>query len=310
VEHSAGQRASRRRVAKIARVALNVTDLQRIREIDPFLLETLETPSVREFSESYLSRTREGMWADSRDALEPLALDSRDRVLDVGCGTGELSRVLATESPGEVIGCDADSDLLAVASEHVPTVAGDAVQLPFPDDTFDLVVCQALLINLPDPTAALEEFARVSTDLVAAVEPDNAAVEIDSSVDAEGRLERRARRAYLEGVDTDVALGAGARDAFETAGLEVLETRRYDHVRTVEPPYSDGALMAARRKATGDGLADDRETILSGAVTESEYDDLRSSWREMGRTVVEQMGAKEYRRAETVPFFVTVGRVA
>ena len=224
---------------------------------------------MREFSESYLSRTREGMWADSRDALEPLALDSRDRVLDVGCGTGELSRVLATESPGEVIGCDADSDLLAVASEHVPTVAGDAVQLPFPDDTFDLVVCQALLINLPDPTAALEEFARVSTDLVAAVEPDNAAVEIDSSVDAEGRLERRARRAYLEGVDTDVALGAGARDAFETAGLEVLETRRYDHVRTVEPPYSDGALMAARRKATGDGLADDRETILSGAVTES-----------------------------------------
>ncbi|MFB1065757.1 class I SAM-dependent methyltransferase [Natrinema sp. H-ect4] len=265
---------------------------------------------MREFSESYLSRTREGMWADSRDALEPLALDSRDRVLDVGCGTGELSRVLATESPGEVIGCDADSDLLAVASEHVPTVAGDAVQLPFPDDTFDLVVCQALLINLPDPAAALEEFVRVSTDLVAAVEPDNAAVEIDSSVDAEGRLERRARRAYLEGVDTDVALGAGARDAFETAGLEVLETRRYDHVRTVEPPYSDGALMAARRKATGDGLADDRETILSGAVTESEYDDLRSSWREMGRTVVEQMGAKEYRRAETVPFFVTVGRVA
>lgn len=265
---------------------------------------------MREFSESYLSRTREGMWADSRAALEPLALDSRDRILDVGCGTGELSRVLAAESPGEVIGCDVDLDLLAAASEHVPTVAGDAVQLPFPDDTFDLVVCQALLINLPDPAAALEEFARVSTDLVAAVEPDNAAVEIDSSVDAEDDLERRARQAYLDGVDTDVALGADARRVIEAAGLEVLETRRYDHVRTVEPPYSDGALTAARRKATGDGLADDRETILSGAVTESEYDDLRSSWREMGRTVVEQMGTQEYRRAETVPFFVTVGRIA
>ncbi|QLK27315.1 methyltransferase domain-containing protein [Natrinema zhouii] len=269
---------------------------------------------MREFSESYLSRTREGMWADSRAALEPLALDSRDRILDVGCGTGELSRVLREETADDttVVGCDADLELLEVArgDDPVPVVAGDALRLPFPDNSFDLVICQALLINLPDPAAALEEFARVSTDLVAAVEPDNAAVEIDSSVDAEDDLERRARQAYLDGVDTDVALGADARRAIEAAGLEVLATRRYDHVRTVEPPYSDGALTAARRKATGDGLADDRQTILSGAVTESEYDDLRSSWREMGRTVIEQMGTQEYRRAETVPFFVTVGRIA
>ncbi|QCS41579.1 class I SAM-dependent methyltransferase [Natrinema versiforme] len=265
---------------------------------------------MREFSESYLSRTRAGMWADSRAALEPLALESRDRVLDVGCGTGELSRVLAAESPGEVIGCDADSDLLAAASEHVPVVTGDAVRLPFPDDAFDLVVCQALLINLPEPAAALAEFARVSRDLVAAVEPDNAAVEVDSSVDAEDDLERRARRAYLDGVRTDVSLGADAREAFETAGLEVCETRRYDHVRTVEPPYGEPALVAARRKATGAGLADDRETMLSGALTEAEYDDLRGSWREMGRTVIDQMEAGKYRREEAVPFFVTVGRVS
>ncbi|ELY68122.1 class I SAM-dependent methyltransferase [Natrinema versiforme] len=263
---------------------------------------------MREFSESYLSRTREGMWADSRVALEPLALESRDRTLDVGCGTGELSRVLAAESPGEVIGCDADADLLAAASEHVPVVAGDAVQLPFPDDAFDLVVCQALLINLPEPAAALAEFARVSSDLVAAVEPDNAAVEVDSSVDTEDDLERRARRAYLDGVQTDVSLGADAREAFEEAGLEVCDTRRYDHVRTVEPPYGEPALVAARRKATGAGLADDRETMLSGALTEAEYDDLRGSWREMGRTVIDQMESGEYRREEAVPFFVTVGQ--
>ncbi|SEW12086.1 class I SAM-dependent methyltransferase [Natrinema salifodinae] len=264
---------------------------------------------MREFSESYLSRTREGMWDDSRLALEPLALESRDRILDVGCGTGELSRVLAAESPGEVVGCDADPALLAAASEHVPTVAGDALRLPFADDAFDLVVCQALLINLPEPAAAVAEFARVSTDLIAAVEPDNAAVEIDSSVDAEGRLERRARRAYLDGVNTDVALGADAREAFQNAGLEVLETRQYDHVRTVEPPYGEGALTAARRKATGDGLADDRETMLAGELTAGEYDDLRGAWREMGRDVIEQMRDREYRREEVVPFYVTVGRV-
>ncbi|QFU81436.1 class I SAM-dependent methyltransferase [Natronorubrum aibiense] len=269
---------------------------------------------MREFSEDYLRRTRSGMWDDSRVALEPLEVDSHDLILDVGCGTGELSRVLRDEAAdgATVVGCDADRDLLAVAATHeepIPVVAGDALRLPFPDDAFDLVVCQALLINLPDPAAALREFARVSSDRVAAIEPDNAAVEVDSSVDAEGRLERRARQAYLDGVPTDVALGADAREAFETAGLEVTATRRYDHVRTVEPPYSEGALLAARRKATGAGLADDRETMLAGALTEAGYDDLRGSWRRMGRDVITQMEAREYRREESVPFFVTVGRV-
>lgn len=265
---------------------------------------------MRTFSEAYLERTRRGMWED-RQALEPLDLEARERVLDVGCGTGELSRVLREGTPAEatVIGCDADRDLLAVAAEHVPVVAGDALRLPFSDDAFDLVVCQALLINLPDPAAAVAEFARVSSDLVAAVEPDNGAVEVDSSVDAESGLERRARRAFIDGSTTDIALGSDAREAFETAGLEILETRRYDHVRTVEPPYDEAALAAARRKATGSGLADDRETMLAGSMTEGEYDDLRRAWRAMGRDVVEQMGDRTYRRREAVPFFVTVAGV-
>ncbi|ELY58609.1 class I SAM-dependent methyltransferase [Natronococcus jeotgali] len=263
---------------------------------------------MREFSEDYLERTREGMWDDSRRALEPLALGSRERVLDVGCGTGELSRVLAAESAGEVVGCDADPALLERAREHVPVVAGDALRLPFPDDAFDLVVCQALLINLPDPEAAIREFARVSSDLVAAVEPDNGAVAVDSSVPSEERLEDRARRAYLEGVGTDVALGADACDAFDEAGLEVLETRRYDHERTIEPPYGDAALTIAQRKATGAGLADDRETMLEGEMSGEEYDALRSEWRSMGRDVIEQMEDRSYRRREEIPFFVTVGR--
>ncbi|WP_276254398.1 class I SAM-dependent methyltransferase [Halomontanus rarus] len=291
---------------------------------------------MREFTADYLTRTREGMWEDSQDALEPLALEDRERVLDVGCGTGELTRVLDARCPGDVVGCDADRRLLAAARErtrnleregedesegepedrrdrnerdHGPVVAGDALRLPFPDDTFDLVVCQALLINLPDPAAAVEEFARVSSDLVAVIEPDNSGVIVDSSVDAEAPLERRARRAYLEGVETDVALGASAREVFEDAGLEVLETRRYDHDRTIEPPYDEGALTVAKRKASGSGLADDRATMLAGELTEEGYDRLRAEWRSMGRDVIEQMGDREYRRREVVPFYVTVGTV-
>jgi SAM-dependent methyltransferase len=262
---------------------------------------------VRRFSADYLETTRTGMWADSRDALADLAIDDCERILDAGCGTGELTRVLREESDATVVGLDADAALLE--SVAGPTVRGDATRLPFDDDTFDLVVCQALLINLPDPVAAVREFARVASERVAAVEPNNGAVTVESTVDSEPRLARRARRRFLDGVQTDVELGADAADAFERAGVTVVSTRRYDQELTVEPPYGKQAVRAARRKATGEGLASDRETILDGETTPAEYDALREQWREMGRVVVSQMQTDDYERRETVPFFVTVGRV-
>ncbi|WP_458206115.1 class I SAM-dependent methyltransferase [Haladaptatus sp. NG-SE-30] len=263
---------------------------------------------MREFTADYLQQTREGLW-ESREALRDLKLDTRQRVLDVGCGTGELARVLATETSGDVIGVDADPRLLAVAREHVPVVAGDANRLPFPDDSFDLVVCQALLINLPDPERTVEEFTRVSSGLVAAIEPDNSAVSVESTVSQESELSRRAREAYVAGVNTDVTLGGeGTRDAFHAAGLDDVSTRTHHHAKTVEPPYSERDLEDAKRKATAGALAD-RHDMLVGPLDPNEYDRLRTDWREMGRAVIDQMQADEYRRAEVVPFYVTTGKV-
>lgn len=262
---------------------------------------------MRQFSADYLETTRQGMWQGSREALADLDLASRDSVLDVGCGTGVLTRVLREECPGQVVGLDADPALLEAVEP--PVVRGDATRLPFRDDAVDLVVCQALLINLPDPVVAVEEFARVAADAVAVVEPDNSAVTVDSTVDGEPALARRARELYLDGVGTDVALGASAADLLDAAGLDVVSTRRYDQVRATAPPYSEPALADARRKATGDALADDRAEILAGEASEADYDELRQAWRSLGRDVIEQMQADDYERTETVPFFVTVGRV-
>ncbi len=300
---------------------------------------------MRRFDADYLRDTRRGMWEDT-SALADLRLGSRDRVVDVGCGTGELSAVLRAETDATVVGVDADPDLLRVArdgprseratdadvgetesdptrtatdasastgagtgtSGPFPVVRGDALSLPLRDDAADLTTCQALLVNLPEPVRAVAELARVSSDLVAAVEPDNAAVSVESTVANEAALERRARAAYLAGVSTDVTLGA-AGDLFRGAGLSVVSTRRYDHVRTVEPPYDEANLRAARRKATGAGLADDRATMLAGGLSPTAYDDLRAEWRAMGRAVVRAMERGDYRRRETVPFHVTVGRV-
>ena len=263
---------------------------------------------MRRFDADYLEATRRGMWADSREALADLDLAGRERILDVGCGTGELTRVLGEESGADVVGADVDPALLSAASAVAPVARAEATRLPFRAGAFDLVVCQALLINLPDPVAALREFARVSGEFVAAIEPDNGAVSVDSTVPAETRLSRRARERFLDGVGTDVTLGADAADPFAAADIEVVSTRRYDHELTTEPPYSETAVEAARRKATGADLDDDRETMLAGDTTEAEYDRLWSDWRSMGREVVDQMQDREYERRETVPFYVTVGR--
>ncbi|MFB6142246.1 MAG: class I SAM-dependent methyltransferase [Halorientalis sp.] len=261
---------------------------------------------MRRFSAEYLRATRAGMWAD-RSALAPLELDSRERVLDVGCGTGAFTDVLRAETDSTVVGLDADAALLSRVAP--PVVRGDALSLPVPDGAFDLVVCQALLVNLPDPGAAVREFARASSALVAAVEPDNAAVTVESTVDEEARLAARARDLYLDGVETDAALGADAADLFAEAGMSDVSTRRYEHERVTAPPYSDDDLTAARRKASGEGLASDRATLLAGDATTADVDALREAWRAMGREAVAQMQAGEYRRRETVPFYVTTGRV-
>ena len=265
---------------------------------------------MRRFSADYLRRTRAGLWS-SREALDALALPSRDRILDVGCGTGELTRVLAAEAGDdcEVVGIDADHALLRVARQEtgLPVAVGDALCLPLRDDAVDLVTCQALLVNLPDPAAALREFRRVATDAVAAIEPDNADVAVESTVDREVDLERRVREAYLHGVGTDVAPGDRIEEAFAAAGLVDVRTRRHYHRKVIEPPYDEADLRDATRKATGAGLAD-HEAELRRAVGD-EYDDLRTAWRAMGREVVEAMQEETYRRAEVVPFDVTVGRV-
>lgn len=261
---------------------------------------------MRRFSADYLEDTRRGLW-DDREALDDLDLANRNRILEVGCGSGEFTRVLREESDAEVVALDADRRLLDHVTDAVGVV-GDAARLPFVDDAFDLVIAQALLINLPNPEVAVREFARVSNEFVAVIEPDNRGVKVTSTVDSEAALAKRAREAFMSGVDTDVELGHGATDLFEAAGLELVSVRYHPHRRRIEPPYSEAAVTGAAKKARGDRLTDHREVLLQG-FPEGGFDEFRSDWRAMGRAVVEQMQAKEYEREEVTPFYVTVGSV-
>lgn len=105
--------------------------------------------------------------------LEHVPLRPAMRALDIGCGTGfpaiELAERLGPDS--RVHGLDPWAAALARARAkaaargvaHVVFDAGDAGRMPYADRSFDLVVSNLGLNNLPDPDAALAEVARVLT---------------------------------------------------------------------------------------------------------------------------------------------------
>lgn len=101
--------------------------------------------------------------ADLPGKILDVAGDVRaNRVLDVGCGTGELCRLLS-ERGAFVTGVDLCSNLLARARREAPRsfCSADAERLPFQKAGFDLATSLLLLHYLPDPRRALFEIARV-----------------------------------------------------------------------------------------------------------------------------------------------------
>nr|WP_041833102.1 demethylmenaquinone methyltransferase [Actinoplanes sp. N902-109] len=93
-----------------------------------------------------------------------LALRPGERVLDVGAGTGVSTEELE-RSGAYAVGADLSTGMLRVgrrSGRQVPLVAGDALKLPFGDETFDAVTISFALRNVADTGAALRELARIT----------------------------------------------------------------------------------------------------------------------------------------------------
>jgi len=102
--------------------------------------------------------TREYPWPEVTEFVEEQTKSKSARVaLDIGCGNGRHSQLLATHT-AHVIGVDASQSLLSFARDRAKTrgydtqfmtVNGDAAMLPLHDDTVDLAVYVATLHHLP-----------------------------------------------------------------------------------------------------------------------------------------------------------------
>lgn len=119
-----------------------------------------------------------------------------DLSLDVACGPGELVLGLAARVKF-ARGIDLTQEMLHQAQEfqrerNIANAAfdrGEAEQLPYPDDTFDLVTCQCSFHHMPKPGLALREMVRVTKPDGRLMVIDPVAPESDSKFDLHNRIE-------------------------------------------------------------------------------------------------------------------------
>lgn len=195
-----------------------------------------------------------------RIVLPLMAIPQGGQVLDVGCGYGGLSLLLAGKRPDlRITGVDPELGMLESAAQSAAQLGlknltfaqGDGRQLASSDDRFDLVVCQTVLTHVADPPAVIAEMARVLKPggvLMAAEYSVVGPYVAWNSAQAPGRdeawyeryfhlsrLRIRGKKALGRGDDN---LGVQIPMLVANAGLDVFDVRLNDRALTVIPPYN------------------------------------------------------------------------
>jgi ubiquinone/menaquinone biosynthesis C-methylase UbiE len=198
-----------------------------------------------------------------------------DDVLDVACGTGIVARTAAerTGPAGRVVGLDLNEAMLTVARRVRPDLdwrQGDAASLPFPDEAFDVALCQSGLMFVPDAAAAVGQMARVvrpggrvaaqvwsSLDRQTAIQPLAEAVSRHAGPDAVGLVST-----YFRLGDREHFTGQ-----FTRAGLRVTDVRTLPV--TVQAPSVDDYITT-----------EIESTPLIDRISEEVYRRIREEARE------------------------------
>lgn len=213
----------------------------------------------------------------SRPFLERYADRAFDLAVDLGCGPGHTTRLLAALlRPRRTLGLDQSAAFVDLAAAHAPAgvtfAVHDVTLVPFPQGPADLLSCRLLLSHLADPAAALAAWATQLT-------PGGLLLmdEVERIHTAQPALRR-----YLE-----TAAALLAWDGHRLAPGPLLDrlpdppglVRRHNQVATLTPPAARAAAMfgqnlaiwrggAVRAGVAGDreleGLAEDLAALAAG----------------------------------------------
>lgn len=132
-------------------------------------------PETGRSGEEQLDRLDQLFGKGSRDFLNKIGLCSGMRILDVGCGIGNLSCWIAEQvgENGGVTALDINPDQIAIAKEraknkgltNISFVVQNADHLSNFKDQFDMVYCRSLLIHVSDPTLVVQNMAQAVNEM-------------------------------------------------------------------------------------------------------------------------------------------------
>jgi SAM-dependent methyltransferase len=204
------------------------------------------------------------------------------RVLDVGCGTGEITDRLAARFPkASFVGIDVDEAHLekakarcAVFGSRVRFQVGDALALTFDDSSFDLVVCRHLIQAVPDASRVLSEIRRVLRPggRLHLIAEDYGMIHCHpTALDADGFWQRMPQR-YGAAVGCDLHVGRKTFTLLHELGMTDIAVD-YIVVDTLRVPRETFArIWEAWRDGYTDSIA-----VHTGVSR----DEVETRWREM-----------------------------
>jgi SAM-dependent methyltransferase len=186
----------------------------------------------------------QAQWTRSlREYILPKAgIESAQRILEVGCGTGAI--LSAIKTPAQTIGIDIDRAGLSQALNYAPSaslIEADGQRLPFAPQSFDIVYCHFVLLWARDPLKmliAMKRAAKIGGAIIAFAEPDySKRMDRPQELSALGMAQREALIA--QGADPDI--GSRLGNLFDRAEIKLHEYGALGSGAGDQVPITNGA---------------------------------------------------------------------
>lgn len=276
-----------RKKVGISAHAFRVRYLRRSREIYRRFLET--KPWIKQMHSTFLG-LKPGM-----------------KIVDVGCGTGDFTRYIASLAPGkhQIIGVDLRTNNLRSAEkqtkkEGISRISfrkGDAYNIPVENGWADLVCCRTLLMHLTDPLKAVREMSRVvrKGGAVAAFEPGRLHSSYVPDDEKLSNLADKLGMSYIDGVrrreGKNFDIGNRLPTFFHQAGLRDIAAEIQADTYLASDPRR---RLKDVRDELGFYLALYRETkkldtraMLAGGASKKEIDYYNRWWEKWVKSLLE-----------------------
>ena len=113
---------------------------------------------------TYAQRNAHISWGEMIKSMTNI---QNKQIIDIGCGGGIYTKELALMGAESVVGVDFSKEILQAAKENcnnfpnISFIHGDAHNIPFPNETFDIVISRAVIHHLQDVPTFLREASRI-----------------------------------------------------------------------------------------------------------------------------------------------------